>query len=467
MRIRWRLAAYGGLVAAAAMFAFGLALTLLARAAAPDDQAKTLAETATETAAELSSATADELSAARPVNQIDLTTSSDEFVAIYDDAGTVRYTTGLVDGEAPRLPAAVIVEALELGESAATITVGDNREIRIAAQRMDLDGSPGVAVAGQSTAFIDEQLGGLIAVVWIAAILTLIFSGVVSWLVSGRALRPLGELAATTDEIGATGDLTRRLPPVKTNDEVGTLTQSFNQMLDRVESAQTDLEQSLDRQRRFVADASHELRSPLTTIRSNAGFLLDRPEADPADRTEAIADIEAEAGRMARLVDDLLVLASADSGRPLERYAVDLGAVVRDLQRRADQLDATVTITAVEPVVVSGDAAALTRLAWILIDNAARHGGDAIDVAVSAAEVEAHLTVTDDGAGFPSDEVDRVFDRFYRADPARSPAGAGLGLAIAREIAEVHGGTVTASNQIDGGARVDVVIPLADPAPGI
>ena len=173
---------------------------------------------------------------------------------------------------------------------------------------------------------------------WIAAILTLIFSGVVSWLVSGRALRPLRELAATTDEIGETGDLTRRLPSIQSKDEVGTLTHSFNQMLDRVEAAQTHLAESLERQRRFVADASHELRSPLTTIRSNAGFLLDRPEAAQTDRTEALADIEAEASRMAQLVDDLLVLASADSGRPLERHAVDLTTVVHDLERRTAQL---------------------------------------------------------------------------------------------------------------------------------
>ena len=112
-------------------------------------------------------------------------------------------------------------------------------------------------------------------------------------------------------------------------------------------------------------------------------------------------------------------------------------------------------------MVVRGDAAALTRLVWILIDNAERHGGDHISVAVSSADGEAHLTVTDNGRGFPADAVHQVFDRFYRADPARSPAGAGLGLAIAREIAIAHRGAVVASNQPEGGARVDVVVPLS------
>ncbi|MDJ0962441.1 MAG: HAMP domain-containing sensor histidine kinase [Acidimicrobiia bacterium] len=459
MRIRWRLAAYGGGVAAAAMFAFGLLLTLLARGAAPDDQAKALTALANDTAQQLEGGTIQALAEAEPLSTTNLSSSTDEFVAVYTETGEILYTTGVVDGAAPRIRAAILVEALDLGSSVAVVPVTQADDVRVAAVPLNLDGTTVIVVAGQSTAFVAEQLAGAQAVVWVAAILTLIFAGVVSWLVSGRALRPLRELAATTDEIGATGDLTRRLPPVKSADEVGTLTQSFNEMLDRVETAQGELAASLAKQRRFVADASHELRSPLTTIRSNAGFLLDRPDATQDDRDEAIRDIEAEAGRMAMLVDDLLILASADAERPLDRYPVDLSSIVHDLERRAARLDTPVEMTAVEPVVVSGDAAALTRLVWILIDNAANHGGTAVDVAVSAVDHEAHLTVLDDGPGFPPDELGRVFDRFYRADPARSAAGAGLGLAIAREIAEAHGGSITASNQPEGGARVDVVLP--------
>lgn len=461
MRIRWRLAAYGGGVAALAMFAFGLLLTLLARGAAPEDQAKNLTAMATSTAVQLTDSTIDDLAAAAPLSTIDLTGSTDEFIAVFTETGSPLYSTGTIDDITPRIPAAVVVEAIETGNSVAVIQAGGAVELRVAAVPAQVADGTTVVVAGQSTDFVAEQLAGAQAVVWIAAILTLIFAGTVSWLVSGRALRPLHQLAETTDEIGATGDLTRRLPPVKARDEVGTLTQSFNQMLDRVETAQTELADSLNRQRRFVADASHELRSPLTTIRSNAGFLLDRPDAAADDRSDAIRDIEAEAERMAGLVDDLLILASADAGRPLDRYPVDLGSIVHDLDRRAAQLSETVTITAAEPVVVSGDAAALTRLAWILIDNAVRHGGDTIEIAVSAAGDEAHMTVTDDGPGFLPQEVDRVFDRFYRADPARSATGAGLGLAIAREIAEAHGGTIAASNQPEGGARVDVILPLS------
>jgi signal transduction histidine kinase len=446
-------------VAALAMMAFGLLLTLLARGAAPDDQAKALTALATSTAAQLAESTLEQLTAAAPLSTIDLTTSTDEFVAIFGETGSPLYSTGTIDGAAPRIPAAVVVEAIETGSSVAVIQGDGAVELRVAAVPALIADATTVVVAGQSTDFVAEQLAGAQAVVWVAATLTLIFAGTVSWLVSGRALRPLHQLAETTDEIGATGDLTRRLPSVKSRDEVGTLTQSFNEMLDRVETAQTELADSLTRQRRFVADASHELRSPLTTIRSNAGFLLDRPDAAAEDRNDAIRDIESEAGRMAGLVDDLLILASADAGRPLDRYPVDLGSIVHDLDRRASQLAETVEIRAIEPVVVSGDAAALTRLAWILIDNAARHGGDTIEVAVSAAANEAHMTVTDNGPGFLPEEVDRVFDRFYRADQARSATGAGLGLAIAREIVEAHGGSIEASNQVEGGARIDVVLP--------
>jgi len=130
--------------------------------------------------------------------------------------------------------------------------------------------------------------------------------------VSGRAVRPLADLAETTDEIAATGDLSRRLPSVKANDEVGRLTTSFNAMLASLEETRARLASSLDTQRQFVADASHELRSPLSTIRGNAGFLMDRPDATEEDRNEAIGDISAEADRMSLLVDDLLMLARGD-----------------------------------------------------------------------------------------------------------------------------------------------------------
>jgi signal transduction histidine kinase len=297
----------------------------------------------------------------------------------------------------------------------------------------------------------------------LAAIVTIIAVALVSWFVIGRALRPLRTLAVTADEIGRTGDLTRRLPPVRSHDEVGVLTASFNGMLEQVSAAQDRLGESLAAQRRFVADASHELRTPLTTIRNNAGFLVEHPDAAAPDRAEALADIVAESERLSRLIDDLLRLARADAGGRLERRPTDLGAIVADVARKARRPDRAVVVRAAGgPVVVDGDPDALTRLVWILVDNALRHGsGDVeLEVAVDTAAGRAVVTVADRGPGIvPGDEA-RIFERFHQADGARSGEGSGLGLAIASTIAVAHAGALTAANREGGGAIFRLELPL-------
>ena len=288
MRIRRRLTIYGVVVTGLTMLAFGVLLTTLARASIPGDQDKTLAGIADGLLTETPALDLTSVVPGLPPPVL-LETSVDPFTAIYDSAGLPLYTTASLDGAAPAIPAAVIVEALEQGRSLATSQLTEALEVRIHARSWPTtDDARVVLVVGQSTAFLEEQLSGLVAVVWVAAILAMIASVLVSYLVSGRALRPLRELAATTDEIGNTGDLSRRLPAVEASDEVGTLTASFNSMLDEVERVNGRLTGALDAQRRFVADASHELRSPLTTIRSNAGFLADRPNATEVDRAEAM-----------------------------------------------------------------------------------------------------------------------------------------------------------------------------------
>ena len=456
MRIRWRLALYGAAVTGAAMLVFGILLGLLVNSAAPSDQDDNLAELAGEAAATFGAAAPEQLAAAPPLITIDLADSTEPYVALLEPDGTVVYSTGQVAGLPPRIPAAVVVEAAETGESRASIFPSANVELRVHARALP-DGS-GIAVAGQSAEFVQQQLAGLWAVIVIAGIVTMLAALVVSWLVSGRAMRPLRRLAETTDEIGETGDLSRRLPAVKARDEVGRLTASFNAMLDRLQTAQRRLAGALEAQRRFVADASHELRSPLTTIRNNAGFLVERPDAGDTDRREAIADVAAEAERMTGLVDDLLYLAHADAGRQPVREPVELAALLADTARRA----AGVVVDAPGPAVVLGDPEALGRLVWILVDNARKHGGGQVAARTVTDDGHAQLSVADEGAGIPEADLDRVFERFYRADPARSPEGSGLGLAIAHEIVAAHGGTITAANRPEGGLLVTVRLPLAD-----
>lgn len=460
MRIRRRLTLYGVFVTALTMLGFGVLLNALASGSVPEEQDRNLASFA-----DVLLATSPELTDPMTVPglplpvRIDATT--DVYVAIYDDSGAVLNSTGTVGGEAPPLPTAVVVEAIEAGTSVVTARAGPGAEVRIHARSWPTtDGKTAVLVVGQSTAFLDEQLRGLNAVIWVAAFLAMIASVLVSWLVSGRALRPLRQLAQTTDEIGRTGNLSRRLPPVETPDEVGKLTASFNSMLDQLESANSQLSDTLLAQRRFVADASHELRSPLTTIRANAGFLADRPDAALDDRTEAIEDISAEAERMARLVDDLLTLAVNDAGRETATAPVEIDQILKDLRSRAAGLTQDVEWTATSHAVVHGDRDALTRLVWILLDNASRHGASKISVAAVDHPRDVSIVVTDNGPGFPPEDLRRVFERFYRVDPVRSPAGSGLGLSIAEAVTRAHGGAISAANAPGGGAIVTVTVPV-------
>src|SRR6185295_15151610 len=302
MPVRRSLALYGTGVAAAGMIVFIVLLSGLGANGVREDQDRNLTALADTAAGALQRGDASP-TAARPLVVIDLTTSTEPFLMVVATDGTVRYASGLIAGAPPRIPAAVVVEANEQGRSIAT--VGD---LRVVARKWSNASDGGIVVAGQSTAFPINQLAGLRAFLLISAIVTLIAVAVVSWLVAGRAVRPLVTLAETTGAIGTTGDLSKRLAPSKSRDEVGRLTTSFNAMLERLQSAQAELAAALAAQQRFVADASHELRTPLSTIRTNAEFLRERPDAAASDRAEAIADVVSEAERMSRLVDGLLVL---------------------------------------------------------------------------------------------------------------------------------------------------------------
>jgi signal transduction histidine kinase len=443
------------------MALFGALLGGLAAGGVQTDQDEVLRGLAADAAAAMSQAGTPELGAGRPLVVVDLAGDTDPFVIVLAEDGAVLYTTAELEGESPRIPAAVIVEALDTGTSAATIHPADDVELRVQARRWLRDGERGVAIAGQSTRVVTQQLAGLRFFLTFSGIVTIIVVVIVSWLVIGRAMRPLRTLTATADEIGRTGDMGRRLPAVRGRDEVAVLTRSFNEMLDRLEGAQRQLADTLAAQRRFVADASHELRTPLTTIRNNAEFVRENPDAAPADRAEAVADIAAESERMSRLVDGLLWLARVDAGQPFEPRLVDLGALAADVARKARRPDRAVRFEDAGPAIVLGDGDALARLAWTLVDNALRHGDGEVLVTTGQEAGSAKLRVADRGSGIPVGDEERIFDRFYRADPARSGEGTGLGLAIARSIAEAHGGTIRASSREGGGAVFEVVIPIA------
>jgi signal transduction histidine kinase len=248
----------------------------------------------------------------------------------------------------------------------------------------------------------------------------------IALLLTRRALRPLTDLSAAARAIGDTGDATNRLPPAGSADEVGALSETLNAML-------ASLERAREAERRFVADASHELRTPLTALRGNAAYI-----AQHGANPEVLADLEADAARLARLLDDLLALAREDAAGPLSLDLVRLDTLALGLAAPR------VSVVAPTAVTVRGDSDALARALGNLIDNALHYGpaDETVSVEVSAPAGRARVSVTDRGRGLRPDEVERAFERFWRAPAANAPPGSGLGLAIARATAVRHGGDV-------------------------
>jgi two-component system OmpR family sensor kinase len=278
-----------------------------------------------------------------------------------------------------------------------------------------------------------------------------------------RGLRPLETMAETTDVIAA-GDLTRRVHVGRASSEVARLGRALNAMLARIEQAFAEKSMSERRLRQFVADASHELRTPLTSIQGYTELLRKGAFTDEEGRHRALGRVEREASRMGVLVDDLLLLARLDQGRPLEQVPVDLSRVGAEavLDARAVDPHRQVDLASNGPVVVSGDRDRLRQVAHNLVRNALDHTppGTPVTVSIRADDGRGYLSVTDRGPGLSAEGVARAFDRFWRDDAARTGGGSGLGLSIVRAIAEVLGGQATVRSAPGEGATFEVAIPL-------
>jgi signal transduction histidine kinase len=275
------------------------------------------------------------------------------------------------------------------------------------------------------------------------------------WKLVGRTLRPVEAIRAEVAHMTG-ADLRRRVPQPDGDDEIARLARTMNAMLDRVEEAN-------NRQQRFVADASHELRNPLTRIRSELEVDLAHP--DTADRALTHHGILEETIALQRLVEDLLHLARSDAGAHTTRHQpVDLDDIVfRDATRLRADGRVSVDITAVSGAQVHGDPDQLTRAVRNLTDNAARHARTTVTIALTELEHAAVLSVADDGPGIPADQRRQVFERFVRLDNARTTAtgGAGLGLAITRDIIQRHHGTIIVDPDHTAGSRLIVTLPTA------
>jgi|GEM_PF-1193433 heavy metal sensor kinase len=319
---------------------------------------------------------------------------------------------------------------------------------------------------GRSLQYSQRTLYNLLSIEIATLLIGLLLALISGYWLAGLALRPISRMSRAVNRMQAT-DLHRRLiVPVQPTDEIETLGATFNRLFDR-------LEEAFESQNRFVADASHELKSPLTAIRGHAQLIMKRGADNPDQLAGWSQTIIREADRLSRLVGELLMLAKGDHGvdTPVAE-PVDLGSLAREVATSLQDVanrSIVVSVLSPDPVVVAGSPDRLRQVLINLIDNALRatqRGGE-VSVRVAARDGAAELVVEDSGYGIAAEHLDRLFDRFYRVDAARDRAGGGtgLGLAIVASIMRGHGGTISVSSEVGAGTTFTVRIPLPPRTP--
>lgn len=463
------------LVVAVALVAAGLAVLLVLRANLID-QADLQAEVAArEVAGQLATGT--------PYDDLELDDEEDHPVQVTDEEGRtvivskdLRAVTGTGTSGVTPVPSAspspgdgdddddgaddddgsrpgrgeVSSDDPDFSDGTATVD-GTTADYRFAAvEATTPDGVTLTVYAGAPLAAEQEAVNTVRGAMLTGLPLLLVVVAGVTWLVTRRALRPVEGIRREMAAITASEDLARRVPEPGSRDEIAALARTTNETL-------TVLEASVERQRRFVADASHELRSPIASLRTQ----LEVAEAHPEllDLPGAVADTV----RLQVLAADLLLLARLDAGEKPGSATVELGALVREevSQRTGDRIAVSVEVPQGGAFEVNGSRGQLSRVIGNLLDNAQRHAEGSVAVSVAADGRGVRVEVRDDGAGVPEDERERIFERFVRLGDARSrdDGGAGLGLAIARDVASRHGGTLTVDRAAEGGAAFRLWLP--------
>ena len=426
-------------------------------------------------------------------------------VEVLDTQGQVRY----LSTNGSRLPLSDETTRTVLAGQPPVLydTVVDGQHVRVEALPIrakvhgvssDVNGVPvgngpviGVLLVAKSLSDVDATMLLLRALLLLSGVVTLTGSLIASWIIATRVLHPLSALVVTARSIAAStargtrlGNLSQRVPHPRGRDEMAQVVETFNEMLASLQSA-------TETQRRFVADASHELRAPLTTIQGNLAFLLRHlDELPPEERRTMLADAHGETLRLAELVEELLLLARADASAdiPPAAQAVETAAeesirsappveldravlqLVRQLRRRlgVEGSKLQLEIGHIEPVRVRGDEESLRRVTLILLDNAIKYtpirdeeGASRVIVSLERSKGQAVLRVRDTGIGIEPADLPHIFERFYRADCARSRQGTGLGLSIAQTLVEELGGRIIAESTPGKGSTFSVRLPLA------
>jgi two-component system OmpR family sensor kinase len=458
--IRLRLTVWYGVLLAAVMVLFGVALWIGLRVrldGAFDDQLRdqaALTLAAVETQGGTLSLNAGELLAARQIGS---------FVRLIGRDGQVIADTS-PPGSAIPLDQGDVRAALAGETRFSSVEVGD-RPVRMVTIPVTASGAvAGVLQVGMSRSEIDEVMNEVLVAILIAAPAAVLAALGGGYLLARRALAPVAAITRLAAGIGGGNDLHARLGLTLPDDELGHLAATFDGMLDRIEAA-------FERQRRFTGDAAHELRTPLMLMRGRIDLARERPRSS-ADYLAALDGLDSDLVRLTDVVGALLMLARSDTGRlTIERDAFDLaetmGWVAQQYAESAEaagvELRAAVTATPVE-----GDEDLIMQVLVNLVDNALAHTspGDVVTLGCQATSDSVQFWVADTGTGIAPEHQERVFDRFYRADPgrARHAGGIGLGLSLCRAIAEAHGGRIALTSELGHGTRVEVRLPITPPA---
>jgi two-component system OmpR family sensor kinase len=462
--IRWRLTLFIALAIGAILLVLGVALFFLLREALHSNVEETARKRAVQAAATIE----DEDSLEK--EDVSEYTLDGVIVIVRDGKGDVLYP------DMANLPASgaakdsIWQEALITGEPASGMVEfsGDEPEYFYAVPVNPTRGSARVVEAGKSyeEAYEGVQEVGVILTAGIGVAFLLAIGG--AYLLARTALRPVEAVTATAQEMGE-GDLAKRLPVTNPKDEIGRLAITINGLLARLEAAFRRREEALSRQRRFAADASHELRTPLTSISGHARMLDEWAlDGDSETAHRSAGTIRREAGKMRGLIESLLMLTRGDEGAPMEVGRYDLGAVAKEATETAANGKVNVEFVPAEhEITATFDRERVLQVASILLDNAVKYTPSGGSVAVRVEEYEGGvaLAVSDTGVGISEDQLPLVFERFYRADAARSEEGVGLGLSIARQIAESHGGTIAARSKPGMGSTFVLLLPRQKPDP--
>lgn len=338
----------------------------------------------------------------------------------------------------------------------------DRHRLAVRRVRIPPANTPYIILASQPLEAVEDELESLREILYLATPAVLLVAGLGGWFLARQGLAPVGAMARRARQLGA-GSLDRQLPVANPRDELGQLATSFNELLARLDAA-------FDEQRRFMADASHELRTPLSVMSTAAGVTLKKAHREEEEYREALQMMAEQTRRLSRIVQDMFILARADAGHyPLQNRALYLNDLLDEVARAGGMLasdkDVTVELTNLPEAAFHGDEDLLRQMVMNLMDNAVKFtpARGVVRLSLTRRANEYLLSVSDTGPGIPEAARDHVFERFYRADKARSRSedgGAGLGLAIARWIAQAHDGDLELADSDGTGATFVIRLPL-------